>query len=166
MGDVLLVLGLKGYLTYPMNHHSEKGHYFGDELTTTKAVYNKALITLTQRVKKLEKQLKHKRKRAIIHSSAEEEPSLDVEDSPKQGMLIEEIDKDKNINLVSEQEEVQETAEPSKDDDDATLAEILLNIQKSAAKDKGKGIMQETELLKKIKKKEMIQLSFDEELAQ
>nr|GEZ49094.1 hypothetical protein [Tanacetum cinerariifolium] len=36
----------------------------------------------------------------------------------------------------------------------------------STAKDKGKGIIQETELPRKIKKREMIQLSLNEELAQ
>ncbi|GKC44189.1 hypothetical protein Tco_1061911, partial [Tanacetum coccineum] len=51
-----------------------------DELTSTKAVYNKALITLTKRVKKLEKQLKHKKRRAVIDSSEDEGPSLDAED--------------------------------------------------------------------------------------
>nr|GEY92018.1 hypothetical protein [Tanacetum cinerariifolium] len=70
-------------------------------------------------------------------------------------------------------------------DDDANLAETLLNIKRSTSKDKGKGIMQETELpkkikrkdkgkgimhetklLKKIRKREMTQLSLDEELAQ
>nr|GEY84498.1 hypothetical protein [Tanacetum cinerariifolium] len=66
-----------------------------NELLTTKAVYHKAFITLTKRVKKLETQL-----------------------------------------------------------------------MRSLAKDKGKGIMQETELPKKLKKKEMIQLSLNEELAQ
>nr|GEX25068.1 hypothetical protein [Tanacetum cinerariifolium] len=40
----------------------------------------------------------------------------------------------------------------------ATLAETLLDIKKSIPKDKGKGIMQETELPRKIKKREMIQL--------
>nr|GEW28234.1 reverse transcriptase domain-containing protein [Tanacetum cinerariifolium] len=79
------------------------------------------------------------------------------------GRMIEELDKDKDVNLVSEQGEVQETVETSKDDDDATLAETLLNIKRSLAKDKGKGIMQMTKLPKKIKKKEMIQLSLDEE---
>nr|GEV59069.1 reverse transcriptase domain-containing protein [Tanacetum cinerariifolium] len=59
-----------------------------------------------------------------------------------------------------------ETAEPLKDDDDATLAETLLNIKRSIEKDKGKGIMQETELPRKLKKREIIQLSLDEELAQ
>nr|GEY16545.1 putative reverse transcriptase domain-containing protein [Tanacetum cinerariifolium] len=58
------------------------------------------------------------------------------------------MDKDENINLASEQGEVQETAEHSRDDDE-TLTETLLNIKRSSAKDKGKGIMQETELPKK-----------------
>nr|GFC83210.1 hypothetical protein [Tanacetum cinerariifolium] len=65
------------------------------------------------------------------------------------GRMIEEIDKDEDVNLVSKQREVHEIAEPSKDDDDdATLAETLLNIKRSSAKDKGKRIMQETELPK------------------
>nr|GFA37297.1 hypothetical protein [Tanacetum cinerariifolium] len=80
--------------------------------------------------------------------------------------MIREKDKDETINLVTEQGEVQEIAEPLKDDDDATLAETLLNIKRSTTKDKRKGIMQETELPKKIKKREIIQLSLDEELAQ
>nr|GEZ99445.1 hypothetical protein [Tanacetum cinerariifolium] len=135
------------------------------KLSTTKAVYHKAFITLTNRVKKLESQLKQKRSSAVIYSSDEEGPSVHIEDSLKQGMIIEEMDKDKNINLVSEQGEVQETAEHSRDDDDdETLAETLLNIKRSSTKDKGKGIMQETYLPKKLKKKEMIQLSLDEEL--
>ncbi|GJW66861.1 hypothetical protein Tco_0121285 [Tanacetum coccineum] len=71
-----------------------------DELASTKAVYNKALITLTKRVKKLEKQLKHKRRRVVIDSSEDEGPSLDAEDSPKQGRMIEEIDNDETVNLV------------------------------------------------------------------
>nr|GFA35002.1 hypothetical protein [Tanacetum cinerariifolium] len=96
------------------------------ELSTTKAVYNKSFITLTNRVKKLESQLKQKRSSAVIHSSDEKGPNMD---------------KDKNINLVSEQREVQETAEHSRDDDDETPAETLLNIKRSSATDKGKGIM-------------------------
>nr|GEX89607.1 hypothetical protein [Tanacetum cinerariifolium] len=138
-----------------------------NKLSSNKVVYHKAFITLTKRVKKLETQLKQKRSRAVIHSSDEKEPSLDIEDSPKQGRMIGEIDKDKNVNLVSEQGEVHETAKPLKDDDnDATLAETLLNIKRSTAKDKGKGIMQDTELPKKIEKRKIIQLSLDEELAQ
>nr|GEU95526.1 ribonuclease H-like domain-containing protein [Tanacetum cinerariifolium] len=136
-----------------------------NEISSTKVVYHKAFITLTKKVKKLETQLKQKRSRAVIHSSDEEEPILDAEDSPKQRRMIGELDKDETINLVSEQGEVQEIAEPLKDDDDATLAETLLNIKRSTTKDKSKGIMQETKLPRKIKKREMIQLSLNEELA-
>nr|GFB52639.1 hypothetical protein [Tanacetum cinerariifolium] len=64
--------------------------------------------------------------------------------------------KDEDVNLVSEQGEVHETAELSKVNDDATLAKTLLNIMRSTSKDKGKGVMQETELPKKIKKRELI----------
>nr|GFC15593.1 hypothetical protein [Tanacetum cinerariifolium] len=93
-----------------------------NELSSTKAVYHKAFITLTKRVKKLETQLKKKRSKAVVYTSDKEEPSLGIEDSPKQERMIEELDKDENVNLVSEQGEVYETAEPTKDDDDATLA--------------------------------------------
>nr|GEY48128.1 hypothetical protein [Tanacetum cinerariifolium] len=62
--------------------------------------------------------------------------------------------------------EVQEIVEHSRGDDDETLAKTLLNIKRSSAKDKEKRIMQETELPKKLKKKEMIHLSLNEELAQ
>nr|GFA45367.1 hypothetical protein [Tanacetum cinerariifolium] len=76
-----------------------------NELTSTKAIYNKALITLTKKVKKLEKKLKHKKRRAFI-DSLEEEASLDNEDSPKQGRMIEEINKDENVNLVKSKKEM------------------------------------------------------------
>nr|GEX26851.1 hypothetical protein [Tanacetum cinerariifolium] len=138
-----------------------------NKLSSTKAVYHKSFITLTKRVKKLKTQLKQKRSREVIHSLDEKEPSLDAEDSPKHGRMLREIDKDETINLVNEQREVQKTAEPLKDDDDdATLAETLLNVKRSTSKDKRKSIMQETELSRKIKKREIIQLSLDEELAQ
>nr|GFB65859.1 hypothetical protein [Tanacetum cinerariifolium] len=89
------------------------------------------------------------------------EPPLGEEDSPKQGRIVEEIDEDENVNLVksskrrkaheiawhrmkSDDTEVVDfsTASPQKDDDEITLAETLVNIKKSAAKDKGKAIMQ------------------------
>nr|GEX40124.1 hypothetical protein [Tanacetum cinerariifolium] len=100
MGVVLFRLGLKGYLTCLMNHHSEKVTTSENKLKSTKAVYNKALITLTKRVKKLEKKLKHKRRRKVIDSSKNEEASLNNENSPKQGRMIEEINEDENVNLV------------------------------------------------------------------
>nr|GEU65477.1 hypothetical protein [Tanacetum cinerariifolium] len=156
---------------------SDKVTHLENELTSTKAVYNKALNS-HQKSKEVREKLKHKRRRAVIDSS-EEEASLDHEDSPKQGRMIEEINKDKNANLVksSEKGEAHETAEYRIDfsiaspqtDDDETLFETLLNIKRSAAKDKGKAIMQESESPKKIKKKEMMQIKqiqADEDLAQ
>nr|GEW85388.1 hypothetical protein [Tanacetum cinerariifolium] len=99
--------------------------------------------------------------------------------------MTEEIDKDKNTNLVksSKQGEAHKTAgrkkesddtkvvdfsttSPQKDDDEITLAKTLVNIKKSAAKDKGKAIMQVSDPPKKIKTKEMIKISLDEEIAQ
>nr|GEU51212.1 hypothetical protein [Tanacetum cinerariifolium] len=83
------------------------------------------------------------------------EANLDKKDSPKQGRMIEEINEDENINLVksSKQGVAYETtggrkesddtkavdfstASPQKDDDVETLAETLVSIKKSAAKDK------------------------------
>ncbi|GKC79505.1 hypothetical protein Tco_1130279 [Tanacetum coccineum] len=156
-----------------------------NELSSTKAIHNKALITLTKRVKKLEKKLKLKRRSAVVDSSEDEEASLHNEDSSKQGRMIKEIDKDENVNLVksnkqgeahdtaghrkeSDDTEVVDfsTASPQNDDDEVTLAETLVNIKMSATKDKGKATMQESEPPKKLKKKEMIQIGHDEELAQ
>ncbi|GJS22334.1 putative ribonuclease H-like domain-containing protein [Tanacetum coccineum] len=151
MGVVLFRLGLKGYLTYLMNHHSEK----------RKSISSKEEVQLL--------------------TLRNEEASLDIEDPSKQGRMIEEIDQDENVNLVksSKQGEAHEiaehrmesdvdfsTASPQNDDDELTLAKTLVNIKRSAVKDKGKAIMQESEPPKKIKKREMIQIGHDEELAQ
>nr|GEX11310.1 hypothetical protein [Tanacetum cinerariifolium] len=108
---------------------SDKVTALENKLKSTKAVYNKAFITFTKRVKKLEKNLKHKRRRAVVDSSEDDEASLDNEDSPKQERMIEEIDEDENVNLVKR-------SNPQKDDDEISLAETLVNIKKSAAKDK------------------------------
>nr|GEY88764.1 hypothetical protein [Tanacetum cinerariifolium] len=108
---------------------------------TPGTVYKKAFITLTNRVKKLDSQLKQKRSRAVIYSLDKEGPSMHIKDSSKQGRIIKKIHKDENINLVSKQGKVHETAEHSRDDNDETLAETLLNINRSSAKDKGKGIL-------------------------
>nr|GEV49104.1 hypothetical protein [Tanacetum cinerariifolium] len=128
---------------------SDKFTTLENELKITKVVYNKALITITKRVKKLEKKLKYKRRRAVVDSSEDEEASLDKEDSPKQGRMIEEINEDENVNLVksSKQWEVHETAghrmesddtdvvdfstaSPQKDDDEITLAKTLVSIKR------------------------------------
>ncbi|GKB60900.1 hypothetical protein Tco_0917086 [Tanacetum coccineum] len=125
-----------------------------DELASTKAVYNKILITLTKRVKKLEKQLKHKRRRIVIDSSEDEGPSLDVEDYPKQGRMIEKIDKDENVNFVKSKElgKSCDTAKHRMEiehDDDRTLAETLLNIKRSAAKEQSQ-ILQDQVYAKQV----------------
>ncbi|GJZ39326.1 hypothetical protein Tco_0585889 [Tanacetum coccineum] len=119
-------------------HGSDKVTSLEDELASTKAIYNKSPITLTKRVKKLEKRLKHKRRRTVIDSLEDEGPR-------------------------KSHDTAEHRMESEHDDDDKTLAETLLNIKRSAAK--GKAIMQESEPLKKIKKKEMIQISLDEEFA-
>nr|GEV31094.1 hypothetical protein [Tanacetum cinerariifolium] len=86
---------------------SDKVTTLENELKSIKAVYNKAIITLTKRVNKLEKKLNHKRRRAVVDS-------LEDEDA----MYF-------------------STASPQKDDDEITLAETLVNIKKSAAKGEG-----------------------------
>ncbi|GJT28963.1 putative ribonuclease H-like domain-containing protein [Tanacetum coccineum] len=50
--------------------------------------------------------------------------------------------------------------------DDLTLAKILMKIRKSAAKDKSKAKMDETESPRKMKQRERVQISRDEEVAQ
>ncbi|GJX05145.1 putative ribonuclease H-like domain-containing protein, partial [Tanacetum coccineum] len=151
-----------------------------DDLKSTKAIYNKSLITLTKRVKKFKNKLKLKRRSTIVNSSEDEEASLNIEDPSKQGRMIEEIDQDVNVNLVksSKQGEAHErvehgmesdvdfsTASPQNDDDEITLAKTLVNIKRSAVKDKGKAIMHESEPPNKIKKRVQVQMSVDEELA-
>nr|GEU33760.1 hypothetical protein [Tanacetum cinerariifolium] len=59
---------------------------------------------------------------------------------------------------MGDSHEAYETAASPQTVDDETLAKTLLNIKRSAAKDKGKAIMQESESPKKIKKKEMMQI--------
>nr|GEX09380.1 putative ribonuclease H-like domain-containing protein [Tanacetum cinerariifolium] len=69
---------------------------------------------------KKESQLKQKRSSAVIHSSDEEGPSMHIKDSPKQGRIIKEMDKDKNINL--------EEAE-AQDDSDQEVEELKLYMR-------------------------------------
>ncbi|GJR37100.1 hypothetical protein Tco_1212784 [Tanacetum coccineum] len=129
---------------------SDKVTTLEDELRSIKAVYNKSLITLTKRVKKLENKLKLKIRSTIVDSSKYEEASLDNKDPSKQGRMIEEIDQDENVNLVksSKQGEAHETAEH--------------RIEK---KDKGKAIMQESkELAKSIARQEQEKYDFEKAL--
>ncbi|GJY66860.1 hypothetical protein Tco_0469098 [Tanacetum coccineum] len=113
IGVVLFRLGLKGYLTYLMNHHSEK--------KALKMSSNKSFITLTKKSKDkfYENKLKLKKRSIIVNSSEDEEASLDTEDPSKQGRMIEEIDQDENVNLVksSKQGEAHEIAKHGMESD-------------------------------------------------
>ncbi|GJT07698.1 putative ribonuclease H-like domain-containing protein, partial [Tanacetum coccineum] len=158
-GSVLSRLGLKGYLTYPLFTTTGEAELHIGILnsSSTKVIHNKAFITLTKRVKKLEKKLKLKRRSAVIDSSEDKEASFHNEDSSKQGRMIKEINEDENVNLVksSKQGEAHDTsghrmesddtdvvyfstASPQNDDDEVTLAETFVNIKMSATKDKAK----------------------------
>nr|GEV32486.1 putative ribonuclease H-like domain-containing protein [Tanacetum cinerariifolium] len=79
-------------------------------------------ITLAESMETFTILSNRKRSRAVIHSSDEERSSVHIEDSPKHGRIIKEMDKDENINLISEQGKVQETAEHSRDDDETLLS--------------------------------------------
>ncbi|GKD00482.1 hypothetical protein Tco_1170756 [Tanacetum coccineum] len=146
------------------------------DLKKTKKLYATAFQKLINRVKSLEDELKFqksksKRRRFTLVTSEDEE-DLVAEDPSKQGRsLIEEIDLDAKISLVPPHVEVHgSTASPQRNadttTDDLTLAETLIEIRKSAAKDKGKAKMYETESPRKMKQRERAQISRDEEVSQ
>ncbi|GKG10348.1 hypothetical protein Tco_0341748, partial [Tanacetum coccineum] len=141
------------------------------ELKQTKQTYGYAFTKLIKKVKKLEQTIKtsQARRRTKIIASDDKE-DLVTEDPFKQGRsMIEEIDLDAGISLVPPHVEVQgSTASPQRNADtivdDLTLAETLMEIRKSAAKNKGKAKMDETESLRKMKQRERVQISRDEEV--
>ncbi|GJU33538.1 hypothetical protein Tco_1181892 [Tanacetum coccineum] len=79
---------------------SKKVESLEADLKQTKQVYGVAYTKLIMKVKKLEKTVKisHSRRRAKIVVSHDEE---DSEDSSKQGRMIEEIDQDAGVTLVT-----------------------------------------------------------------
>ncbi|GJU24970.1 hypothetical protein Tco_1163591 [Tanacetum coccineum] len=138
---------------------SKKVESLETDLKQTKQVYGAAYTKLIMKVKKLEKTVKssHARRRARIVFSDDE---VDEEDSSKQGRKIDKIDQDPDISLV--QHDLVSTAGAAvttasisiariasatkfSTDDDVTLADTLVYIRRSAAKDKGKGKMDESE---------------------
>ncbi|GKC14804.1 hypothetical protein Tco_1011586 [Tanacetum coccineum] len=100
-GVPFLILGLRGYLHSPMIHLSQElTHLEVMRAARTKKVYGAAYTKLIMKVKKLEKTVKSNqaRRRAKIVVSDDEE---DLEDSSKQGRMIEEIDQDAGVTLVT-----------------------------------------------------------------
>ncbi|GJQ95972.1 hypothetical protein Tco_0007111 [Tanacetum coccineum] len=79
---------------------SKKVESLEADLKQTKKVYGAAYTKLIKKVKKLEKTVKYNqaRRRAKIVVSDDEE---DLEDSSKQGRMIEEIDQDAGVTLVT-----------------------------------------------------------------
>ncbi|GJU03507.1 putative ribonuclease H-like domain-containing protein [Tanacetum coccineum] len=150
------------------------------DLKRTKMLYATAFKKLINRVKSLKDELKFQKskskRRRLTLVTSEDEEDLVAEDPSKQGRsLIEEMDLDARISLVPPHVEVQgstfvSTATPQRNTDttadDLTLAETLMEIRKSAAKDKGKAKIDETESPRKMKQRERVQISRDEEVAQ
>ncbi|GJS83730.1 hypothetical protein Tco_0750271 [Tanacetum coccineum] len=134
----------------------------GGDCNRPRLFIGKALTKLVKKVKKLEQQVKtdKTRKRSSMVVSDEELSADDIEEDPsKQGR---ENSNDSTAGAgINTASPTISTASPT-----ISAAETLVYIRRSATKDKGKGIMQETEQTKKMKKKVQIQMSIDEELAQ
>ncbi|GJX13115.1 hypothetical protein Tco_0204873 [Tanacetum coccineum] len=156
---------------------SQKVEGLESDLKKTKKLYATAFNKLINKVKSLEDELKFQKskskRRRLTLVTSEDEEDLVAEDPSKQGRsLIEEMDLDAGISLVSPHVEVRgrygQNLETQEDTpaDDLTLAETLMEIRKSAAKDKGKAKMDETKSPRKMKQKEWAQISRDEEVAQ
>ncbi|GKE10506.1 hypothetical protein Tco_1414057, partial [Tanacetum coccineum] len=134
------------------------------DLTQTKKVYGTAFTKLIKKVKRLEKKdklSKSRRKLRLVLSDKEGSDSdiLAQEEPSKQGRKITQIDEDEGITLVqmgvstaSTDFTTASTASPEVKTAsvfvDDIAAESLMYIRRSAAKtkDKGKGIMEESEL--------------------
>ncbi|GJX64257.1 hypothetical protein Tco_0298600 [Tanacetum coccineum] len=145
------------------------------ELKQTKQTYHATVTKLIKRVKKLEQTIKisqARRRAKVVISDAEE----DKEDPSKQGRsLIEKLDLDVGIPLVSphaaDQGRIDNTQISDQPEEqlvstaDVSTASELGSTAGVKAKDKGKAIMQESEPPNKIKKRVQVQMSVDEELA-
>ncbi|GKB05919.1 hypothetical protein Tco_0834114 [Tanacetum coccineum] len=147
------------------------------DLQQTKKTYSTALTKLVLRVEKLENQLKsgkaRRRSRIILSEDEDEKQSDDIE------VLIEEEEptelvEDQGSGEKGEREVSIAGAELSTRKDGVNTASATPDVSTASemgsaagikAKDKGKGIMQESEPSKKIKKMIKIQMTIDEELA-
>ncbi|GJV28878.1 hypothetical protein Tco_1385326 [Tanacetum coccineum] len=146
------------------------------DLQQTKKTYSTALTKLVLRVEKLENQLKSGKARRrvgiILSEDEDEKQSDDIE------VLIEEEEptelvEDQGSGEKGEREVSIAGAELSTRKDGVNTASGLISTADVTtasdagikAKDKGKGIMQESEPSKKIKKRVQIQMTVDQELA-
>nr|GFA90741.1 hypothetical protein [Tanacetum cinerariifolium] len=123
----------------------EKVESLETDLKQTKQIYGAAYTKLIKKVKKLEKTAKSSqaRRRARIVVSNDED---DLEDPSKQGWKITKIDQDPGISLVQHDAEIKGSVAIStlsltintrvSTADDITMAETLVYIRKSVAKDK------------------------------
>ncbi|GJZ08554.1 hypothetical protein Tco_0542837 [Tanacetum coccineum] len=127
---------------------SKKVERLEADLKQTKKVYGAAYTKLIKKVKKLEKTVKSnqaRRKAKIVVSDDEE----DLEDSSKQGRMIEEIDQDARITLVTPTKDTKKMLTLILEEE----GQLVLAVEKLVllvsisipspvvVKDKGKGIM-------------------------
>ncbi|GJV75591.1 hypothetical protein Tco_1507175 [Tanacetum coccineum] len=129
------------------------------DLKQTKLTYGAAYTKLIKKVKKLENKVKTnqaRRKARIVVSNDKE----DLEDPSKQGRKISAIDQDPTISLVQQDAEIQGRQEhdmefefdldaakdvSTAEEDISTTSVDVSTATVSTAKDKGKGIMEESE---------------------
>ncbi|GJW90177.1 hypothetical protein Tco_0167730 [Tanacetum coccineum] len=156
------------------------------DLRQTKKVYSDAFTRLIKKVKQLENTIKtsqaRRRSRVVISDDEEEE----LEDPSKQGrmqlrFLQIQLEKREVVNVQSytrrrrvvstDSGETSTTEEPvstvgaSMPVNTAGMVQEASTPSSVATKDKGKAIMQESESPKKMKQREQIQISGDEEVA-
>ncbi|GJT77425.1 putative ribonuclease H-like domain-containing protein [Tanacetum coccineum] len=144
-------------------------------LKKTKKIYATAFKKLINRVKSLEDELKFwkskskKRRLTLVTSDDEEELERYGQNLETQEGFgdSQEVSTHARVSTAST---FVSTASPQRNAyttvDDLTIAETLMEIKKSAAKDKGKAKMDETESPRKMKQRERAQISRDEEVAQ
>ncbi|GKF58417.1 hypothetical protein Tco_0171954, partial [Tanacetum coccineum] len=108
---------------------SKKVESLEADLKKTKKVYGAAYTKLIKKVKKLEKTIKSNqvRRRAKIVVSDDEE---DLEDSSKQGRMIEEIDQDAGITLVTPTKDSSQEDQPEDQLGVLSAAKVLADAAK------------------------------------
>ncbi|GKC55461.1 hypothetical protein Tco_1078206 [Tanacetum coccineum] len=152
---------------------SQKVEELESDLKKTKKLYATAFKNLINMVRSLEDELKFEksksnRRRLTLVTSEDEEDLVWTEfgtqegfgDGQKVSTVAQVSTASTFVSTVSPQRNADTTA------DDLTLAETLMKIRKSAAKDRGKAKIDETESPRKMKQIERVQISRDKEVAQ